>query len=127
MGSVAELFVRSGLVLFALGFLWLMFCHAGGAFDEAGSAEGGVAMWVGGELDVWVAPWAMPPKTSVSKRTSSPRPTTKTASPTPSIASSSPSNRLPSPQYTDRAQPLYRDAEPGLCIGEGGVIEAISS
>lgn len=47
MGSVAELFVRSGLVLFGVGFLWLMFCHAGGAFDEAGSAEGGVAMWVG--------------------------------------------------------------------------------
>lgn len=54
MVSVAGLFVRSGLVLFGAGFLWLLFCHAGGAFDEAGSTEGRVAVWVGLGLIWWV-------------------------------------------------------------------------
>ena len=42
MGSVAGLFVLSGLVLFWVGFLWLLCCHANGYFDD-GCDDGRVA------------------------------------------------------------------------------------
>ena len=42
MVSVAELFVLSGLVLFYVGFLLLLCCHADGYFDD-GCDDGRVA------------------------------------------------------------------------------------
>mgnify|MGYP001683554536 CR=1 FL=1 len=45
MGSVAGLFVLSGVVLFYVGFLWLLCCHAEGYFDD-GVDDGRVACCV---------------------------------------------------------------------------------
>lgn len=46
MGSVAGLFVLSGLVLFGVGFLWLLCCHAAGFGDDEFDAQGRLAFWV---------------------------------------------------------------------------------
>lgn len=45
MGSVAGLFVLSGVALFYVGFLWLLFFHVEGYFDD-GVDDGRLAGWV---------------------------------------------------------------------------------
>ena len=58
MGSVAGLFVLSGLVLFGVGFLWLLCCHAAGFGDDEFDAQGRLAFWVAlGLILVSVVGW----------------------------------------------------------------------
>lgn len=58
MSSVAGLFVLSGLVLFGVGFLWLLCCHAAGFGDDEFDAQGRLAFWVAlGLILVSVVGW----------------------------------------------------------------------